>query len=105
MSGLSSHSEEKMAPSPFSIKHTPYGSPLRPHLSVPLPSVEIREECPRPQTATITKNTMRNQQHQNPKRYGHMLGTLLRGGFLGMHPNEIDDELGPNAGNISSVNS
>lgn len=48
---------------------------------------------------------MRNQQHQNPKRYGHMLGTLLRGGFLGMHPNEIDDELDPNAGNISSVNS
>lgn len=48
---------------------------------------------------------MRNQQHQNPKRYGHKLGTLLRGGFLGMHPNEIDDELDPNAGNISSVNS
>ncbi|KAK3412774.1 hypothetical protein EUGRSUZ_I01471 [Eucalyptus grandis] len=27
-SGLSSHSEEKMASSPLSIKHTPYGSPF-----------------------------------------------------------------------------
>lgn len=34
-----------------------------------------------------------------------MLEISVRGGLLGMHPNEIDDVLGPCAANISSMRS